>query len=296
MNKTISLIGMPIFQGCDRQGVETAPSILMPIIEQQLSPLPCITSMIPVSCKQEDDGIMPIKYRDDVLVMCQSLAKEVDDSFSGGMFPFVVGGDHTLGMASIAGVSKHVGKENLSVIWFDAHTDINTERGTPSRNAHGMPLAASLNLMLDQDYNDLLFKGPKIKTENLHYFGGRSIDKEEASIIKKHNIHLISSQRIKDMGIEQAVESLIQSINTPYVHLSFDLDVLDPEVFGATGVKESNGLSFEAVSYTLKALFESLPIVSFDLVEYHPQLDHHHDINKVTALTKTIIDVIKGPK
>ncbi len=294
MTKKIALIGLPLYQGCDNKGVDKAPQYLVPFLKEKLKPMLNCVKQIDALKTSQDDGVSPIKYRDDVLALCTTLAKEVDLAMSQSLFPFVVGGDHTLGMSTIAGVSKHVGRENLSVIWFDAHSDINIEKGSPSRNAHGMPLAATLGLMADEAYNNLLFDGPKIDEQHLHYFGARSIDPMEASVIKDKSIHLMSSHMIKLLGIKEAVKQMIASIDTQYVHLSFDLDVLDPLIFGATGVKEKDGLTMEDVSYALACFFKELPIVSFDFVEYHPQLDTNQDIKKVEQLLTTIADTIKG--
>lgn len=151
----------------------------------------------------------------------------VDKIIQSKSFPLVLGGDHSIAIGTLAGVSKHY--KNLGVIWYDAHGDLNTAETSPSGNIHGMPLAASLGYGHELLTN-LLGTSPKIKPEHVVIIGARSLDEGERKLIKELGIKVFTMHEIDRLGMTKVMEETIEYLkdHTDGVHLSLDLDGLDP--------------------------------------------------------------------
>jgi len=212
-----------------------------------------------------------LKSLQEVCDVCRRLMKQAERALSDGMLPITMGGDHSVAMGSIAAVAETVGKENLSVLWIDGHTDINTERTTESGCIHGMPLAQALGLCTDA--LNLGREKVHLLGQNLFILGARSIDEGEWPIIEEQGVHLIPMAQIRARGIEAVMSEVMQCISTPYLHVSFDVDCMDGEVFPATGYRMPGGMTrYEAFTAMGRAM-ESGRVCSVDLVEYNPLLD-----------------------
>lgn len=146
-------------------------------------------------------------------------------------FPLVIGGDHALGIGSIAGTARTIPAKDLSVIWIDAHTDINTDETSESHNIHGMPLAACLGLGDKRLFETMASPVPFLLPENLFYIGSRSIDPGEEEILKKYNIRAIRMEEIRQKGIEACCQELLDAVKTSHIHLCFDVDFRDAAEF-----------------------------------------------------------------
>lgn len=192
-----------------------------------------------------------------------------------GSFPFVVGGDHSLGIGSIAGLSRCIPADQLSVVWIDAHTDINTNLTSESHNIHGMPLAACLGLGDNRLYETMGSVSPFLLAQNLFYIGSRSVDEGEEVILAENNIRTIRMPQIEQNGIEACCREILQQINTPYIHLSFDVDFMDAAEFSATGLPIPDGPSIEQTHQALRVLFSDPRVCSADFVEYSPKHDRN---------------------
>lgn len=198
-----------------------------------------------------------------------------------------LGGDHSIGLATVM-ASAHKYKDNLKIIWFDAHADINTPETSPSGNIHGMPLAPVFKLMkpwfsLDKDYF--------LKPEQLIYIGLRSVDSGELDIIKELGIKTYYNTDVFSLGIDKIMNDIMKddTKDTKY-HLSFDIDGLDPQYSPSTGTKEKDGVSLKDGLYIINELVNSKKLRSFDLVEFNPELGTEKD-KKVTL--NTCIELIK---
>lgn len=276
----LSVIGMPLFYGCDRPGVEKGPEVLrknnlIKILENNH----LVTDLgdIEVEYLNPENKLLTnskMKYLKQVVKANNGLASKVFDSLNHNCFPFIVGGDHSLALGSIAGASKYYGND-LAVIWIDAHGDVNTHETSPSGNIHGMPLAASMGI----GYNELTsiyFDNFKVKPENVFILACRDLDKGEVELIKNLDINVWNINTIKDKGIDLVINELLTKLkekNIQNIHLSYDIDCLDPEYVPGTGTPVEDGLSFEESKSLLVEIFKTKLIRSMDFVEYNPDLD-----------------------
>jgi arginase len=286
MNK-LSIIGMPMDLGQTRRGVDMGPSAIRYAgIVERLKPL---------FDEVHDLGDIPIG-RPEVVVDKESnlrnldlvaeksalLADKVDNAVQSGAFPLVLGGDHSIAIGTLAGVSKHY--KNLGVIWYDAHGDLNTAETSPSGNIHGMPLAVSIGLG-HQLLTDIGGYGPKVKPENVVIIGARALDDGEKDLIKEIGIKVYTMHEIDRMGMAKVMEETIAYLKdkTDGVHLSLDLDGLDPNDAPGVGTPVIGGISYRESHLAMEMLEESKIITSAEFVEVNPILDEKNKTAKVAV-------------
>lgn len=273
----ISIIGVPIFLGSGIKGVELGPkkfrekNILKILEDQGHTVYDCGNIYIDDIHKYKDTS--HIKYLKSIIRVNNNLANDVYSNLCAGNFPLVLGGDHSLGLGSISGASKS--NKNLAVIWIDAHGDINTDKTSPTGNIHGMPLAAAMGIG-NEDLVNTYYNGPKIEAKNVFILGARSLDPGEKDLIKSLDINVYSTEDIKHLGIKKILEDIHSKLklnNIKNVHLSFDIDVLDPKFVPGTGTPVSKGVNVLDIKNCLKYFMETKLIRSMDIVELNPVLD-----------------------
>lgn len=208
----------------------------------------------------------------EVIRVSEELQKEVEKIQEEGSFPLLLGGDHSMSIGSIAGLSKRY--QNLGVIWYDAHADLNTADTSPSGNIHGMPLAVNLGI----GHPSLTTIGgycPKIEPENIVIIGARSIDEGERALIKEKGIKVYTMHEIDRLGMTKVMEETIEYLSerTDGVHLSLDLDGIDPTDAPGVGTPVLGGISYRESHLALEMLAESNLITSAEFVEVNPILD-----------------------
>lgn len=282
----INIIGVPIMYGCDRDGVQFGPDKLRNLglinfLENSNYNVYDIGNIfVPkVLSKDKYKTHNSMKYLEPIKEVNKNLAHAVYTSLKSNNFPFVIGGDHSLGLGSIAGSSKFYKK--MAVIWVDAHGDINDSQSSPSGNIHGMPLAASFDIG-HPDLTNLYYKGEKISPEDIYIVGARDLDPGEIKLAKEKNINLYTMDMIKDKGLNNILKDVLNRIHQSKVdgvHFSFDIDVLDSSLVPGTGTPVQDGFTLSEAKFTLKSILESNLITSMDFVEFNPQLD---DENKST--------------
>jgi arginase len=188
----------------------------------------------------------------------------------------VIGGDHSIAMGSIAGISNyyHHKKQDIGLIWFDAHADMNIPGISPSGNIHGMPLSHLLGYG-DKDFINLMVEGSKIKPENVVLVGVRDIDEGELKLIKESGIHVYSMRDIDELGMQKVSDEIIEIVtkNTVGFHVSFDVDGCDPEVIPGTGTRVPGGVSFREAHLLLEKCADTELMTSIDFVELNPFAD-----------------------
>lgn len=230
-----------------------------------------------------------LKNLNEVVLNIKEVAKAVDKNILSNEFPLFIGGDHSLSLGSVSAVSKYY--DNLGVIWFDAHGDMNTNKTSPSGNIHGMILAA-LQGVGDERLTNLYYEGIKIKTENVLIFGARDLDIEEEKLIKELGVKVITFKEIKEMGFNKALKEVKEFYlnKTNNLHLSFDLDVLDPNEIPGVSVPVTDGFTKEEANLIIKELFSNFNINSMDIVEYNPEFDYN---NTTLEYLKEVINLIE---
>lgn len=210
-----------------------------------------------------------LKYLDTVMAVSRALRANVLSALEEGRYPVILGGDHSIAMGSLAALGEHYGAENVALVYIDAHADINTEKTSESHCIHGMDLAAACGiccpeLQVGKNRVDILGK-------NIHILGGRSIDPPEYGIIEDLGVHLHPAEELREKGLETVLAQLLPQLEGKKVHISFDVDSMDPKFFTSTGYLIPGGLSPEDVKTILRAVLPGT--VSFECVEYNPTLD-----------------------
>jgi arginase len=291
----INIIGVPLYYGCDRNGANLGPKILrengiIDIIKKNGHNVydmgDIYVPIIPNELKFRDHPKM--KYLNTITEITTNLANNVYCSLKENRFPFIIGGDHALGMGSIAGASNFF--KEMAVIWVDAHADINTFETSPSGNIHGMPLAASMNVGYS-DLRNIYYDGQKVKPENVYILGGRDIDPGEFALSDELNLNMYTMEVIRQRGLEDIVKEIIEKIkasNIDGVHLSFDIDVLDPALVPGTGTPVVGGFSIEEGKEVFTSFLGQEFVTSIDFVELNPLLDNE---DKITI--KSCIEILE---
>jgi len=290
----ISIIDMPLFYGCDNPGVDKGPKVLrennlLDIFNE--SHQVCDMGEVHIKNVSSNDKYAAnakMKYLDEVLDANYSLATKVYDSLKNSHMPLVIGGDHSLGLGSIAGTSKYF-KKNIAVIWIDAHGDINTDETSPTGNIHGMPLASSMGIG-HASLTSFFEEGQKVKPTNVFIIGCRDLDLGELELIKEYNLNVWTMQDIKKKGMSMVLDELMESLHknkVENIHFSFDIDSLDPSLVPGTGTPVSNGLSFEEGKEAMERIIGTNLVRSMDLAEFNPYLD------KTTTTLETCLELLK---
>lgn len=288
----IELIGFPMFYGCDRPGVEHGPDKLrengiVDILKKHKNDVNDNGNIdvTKVDTDKKYASHKSMKYLKEVVEANVRLAQAVETAMNKGHLPFIVGGDHSLGLGSIAGV-KAASEEEFGVIWIDAHADLNITESSPSGNIHGMPLGASAGLG-DLSLTALYHEGQKVKPENIYIIGLRSVDDGEEVIIKEHGINIWRMTDIRDRGMETIIGELLEKISASgigKIHLSYDIDSLDDQLVPGTGTPVADGLEIEESKKLVQAIIETGKIGSIDFVEFNPVIDKN-DITLRSSLS-----------
>ncbi len=282
--RNIGVIGVPLDLGAGRRGVDMGPSaIRIADLEHHLEALGHkvedygdLDVMIPETQKV---GTGKLRYKDAILAANRELMKTVDRVLADGRMPMVLGGDHSIAIGSIAGTTGFFAKrkEHLGLIWFDAHGDSNTPETTPSGNIHGMSLAVALGHG-DKDLVKLGGRTPKVRERNTVLIGIRDLDHGERDFLKKSGVTVYTMRDLDERGMRDVLDEAIRlaSDGTAGIHLSFDLDVVDPEDAPGTGTPVWGGISYREAHLAMEMIHDRANIVAIDLVEVNPVLDNQN--------------------
>ncbi len=297
MNK-LSIIGVPMDLGQTRRGVDMGPSAIryagvMERIENIGYSVEDKGNIeIALAERVHSDENTNLKNLKAVADASERLAQTVSDVIANKRFPLVLGGDHSIAIGTLAGVSRHY--KNLGVIWYDAHGDLNTADTSPSGNIHGMPLAASIGIG-DEALTRIGGYAPKVKPENIVIIGARSLDEGEKELIKEKGIKVYTMHEIDRMGMTKVMEETILYLRdkTDGVHLSLDLDGLDPHDAPGVGTPVIGGISYRESHLAMEMLAESQLITSAEFVEVNPILDER---NKTATVAVALMGSLLGEK
>lgn len=235
----------------------------------------------------EDDKSPNAHHIDGLIRFESDLAYEVFKYIRNGVFPIVVGGDHSIAIGSVSGTKMAFPKERLGVVWIDAHADLHTPWTTPSGNVHGMPLALLMQIEKKgrnkpQVYTmatwDRLRKigvnGPKLAPADLVFIGLRDYEPEERAIIEEHGIKVITVEDLRAKGAMATVQETLKHLSAcKRIHVSFDVDSLDPSISVGTGTPVPGGLTVEEAALLLQGLCRDDRTATLDVVEINPALD-----------------------
>lgn len=282
--QTVTVIGFPMDLGSGRRGVDMGPSALrITGLKFKLEQL---------GYKVEDTGDINIeimekqklrnaklRYLNEILKTSKVLAARIEKVLEQNKFPLCLGGDHSMALGTIAGISSHCKKNKLTlgVIWIDAHTDMNTDETTLSGNIHGMPLAASMGMGNPELVNFYGFS-PKLKPENCAVIAARRIDPLERLNIKKLSLNVYTMSDIDKLGIHRIISRVLKQFKekVDHIHVSFDVDSIDPNFAPGVGTPVPGGLNYREAHLLMESIAECGCMSSLEVAEVNPILDLHN--------------------
>ena len=278
--REVAVIGAPLDLGAGRRGVDMGPSAIRYAgLEQQLA------QKLGVRVTDSGNVISPVvettamgderaRYLEQILDLCDRLAGLVASAAGRGALPPVLGGDHSVALGSLVGMAQARGSGG--VVWVDAHGDLNTPETSPTGNVHGMVLAAALGLAGDEFRRDG-WPLPAVEPGKLALVGVRSLDDGERELLHKLEARVFTMSEVDRIGVEPCMhEALAHASGAAFLHLSFDMDVVDPDYAPGVGTPVRGGLSYREAHLAMETVAESGLLDSMDVVEVNPILDREN--------------------
>jgi arginase len=284
MTRTVRIIGAPTDYGANRRGVDMGPSAIRyagladQLRSAGVEPVDAGDIHAPHAeeCDPETRSIHTgsAKFFEETKTVCTQLAETVESTLEADEFPIVLGGDHSVAIGSVRGSAAD---KPLGAIWFDAHADLNTPASSPSGNIHGMPLAALLGIgeFAEQSWAT----APHLREENLVLVGLRSVDEAEKRLIEERDLTVFTMSEIDSRGITAIVEEAltVATDGVDDIHLSLDLDWLDPTEAPGVGTPVRGGVTYREAHSAMEQVAATSAVRSLDLVEVNPTLDQHNE-------------------
>ncbi len=278
------MIGVPLDLGASRRGVDMGPSTLR--IAQLAARLEALGHTV------EDVGNLripdraslpeiasPLGFLPTIVDVCRDLAAATAQAIREGHAPLVLGGDHSLGAGSVAGVATAFAEQGkrLGLLWLDAHGDLNTPTSTLSGNVHGMPVAHLLGYG-DSAMAKIACPAPAVRPENVALVGIRDLDPAERDHARDFGIRVFTMREIDERGLNSVMEDAlaITSNGTDGIHLSLDADWIDPDEAPGVGTPVRGGATYREAHLAMEMLADTARMASMDMVEINPVLDHYN--------------------
>jgi arginase len=229
-----------------------------------------VQTQVPESIASGDDSA---RYLPAILAACTRVAELVDKAAGEGFLPLVLGGDHSIAMGTLGGMARRHGAGG--VLWIDAHGDLNDPETSPTGNVHGMPLAAALGLAGPRFETDAW---PVPAVERVALIGVRDLDDAERDRLRSLDASVFTMSDVDRLGVERAVrESLAHLAGSRFVHVSLDMDALEPDVAPGVGTPVRGGLNYREAHLALELVAEAGLVDSLDVVEVNPVLDRANE-------------------
>lgn len=272
--RSIALIGAPIEVGTSEPGALMGPAALR---TAGLVRVLCDLGYAVVDHGDVfPDGPAAVRGLDAVAAWTRALSRAVEDALGAGAVPLAAGGDHSLSLGSVDGAMRHCARQGrpLFVLWLDAHADFNTPETSPSGNVHGMPLAA----LCGEPGFPPLFAEPAPKPlppSNVHLFGLRSIDAGERALVTARRVGVTDMRTIDEFGVVAPLRRVLNRVSAEgaHLHVSLDIDFLDPSIAPGVGTTVPGGATFREAHLIMEMLHDSGLVRSLDVVELNPFLD-----------------------
>ncbi|KAI9011748.1 Ureohydrolase [Hyaloraphidium curvatum] len=287
---TVGIISAPFSGGQPKNGVEEGPSHLLDfgLVDQIESlgwnvdydeELPAYERLRP----KEDPPIGKLRKVRYVSRVAEDVHRRVYEQCQKGNVAVTLGGDHSLALGTVSGSAAHY--QDLVVVWIDAHADINTPETTHSGNLHGCPVSFLLGIA--EDVEPLRWLKPCLTADRIVYIGLRDLDAPEKTILRKHGVKAFSMHEVDKYGIGRVMELALDHVNPKRdkpIHLSFDVDALDPSVIPCTGTPVRGGLTFREGHYICEAVAETGCLVAMDLMEVNPILGDQNNMLQTVSV------------
>ena len=288
LQRRIKILGIPMDLGQNRRGVDMGPSSiryarLQSALEElghHVSDLGNIRVPIPEVVEPEDGQRTDMPHLKTIGEVCKRAAATARDIAADGAFPIFLGGDHSVSLGTVSGMAT-IGR--TGVLWVDAHADFNTPEASSSGNVHGMPLATLCGL----GHPDLVGVGgggASVRPEDVVLVGLRRVDSEERRLLAEAGVQTYTMKEVDAHGIARVVDRVLDDLShLGRVHLSFDLDVVDPRIAPGVGTPVRGGLTYREAHLLMELLGEAAVITSLDVVEINPILDEKNETAELAA-------------
>jgi arginase len=282
--REVAIIGAALDLGQGRRGVDMGPSAMRYAgLEERLTSLGFevrdhgnVETAVPEATALQDERA---RFLPEIKRTCERIAAKVVEVVGTGATPLVLGGDHSVALGTLGGLASSRGVGG--VLWIDAHSDINTPETSPSGNVHGMALGAALGLGGDAFASDA-WPLPALDPKRVALLGVRQLDDGERRLLREASVRVFTMSEIDRIGVERAVREALDRVAGPnFVHVSLDLDALDPEIAPGVGTPVRGGLTYREAHLALELVAESGLAGSLEVVEVNPILDREN----TTALT-----------
>jgi arginase len=282
----VAIIGAELDLGSGRRGVDMGPSaIRYAELGERLAELGLEAQdwgNVATSLRETvDTGSNTARFLAEIKETCELVARRVAHAAESGYVPLVLGGDHSVALGTVGGMAAWRGAG--AAIWLDAHGDLNTPETTPSGNVHGMPLAAALGTIQDGFASDA-WPLPSLDPARVSLIGVRSLDSGERELVRRLGIAVHTMSEIDRRGLEEVVrDALERARGAPFLHLSLDMDVVDPDVAPGVGTPVRGGLSYREAHLAMELVAESGLLDSLEIVEVNPILDRENTTAKLAV-------------
>ena len=295
----VSITNVHLDLGAGRRGTDMGPSAihvagLVPRLEYLGHAVPQVESFNVESAEGSAVGSTNARFLRVIANLAKRIADKVEADCEAGHFPLVLGGDHAQAIGTVSGLSRYWKKrgKRVGVVWVDAHTDMNTPDSSPSGNIHGMPLAALLGYG-PPELTELAGEGPALDPRDVAVIGARDVDATEVALVKETGVRVYTMSELDQRGTSLCVTEAFELVlaNTVGVHLSFDLDGVDPNDAPGVGTPVPGGLSLRESHLVCEAAASSGKLLGMELVELNPTLDH---ANKTGRLAVWLIESALG--
>jgi arginase len=280
----IAIIGAGLDLGQGRRGVDMGPSAIryaeleprVRALGRDVADWGDVGSPVP---EATDEGDPSARYLGPIKRACEEIAALVADASAQGYVPVVLGGDHSIAMGTLGGMAKARGAG--AALWIDAHGDLNRPSTSPSGNVHGMPLAAALGAGGDAFVSDV-YPTPSVTRAAL--VGIRSLDPGERALIADLDVRVFTMSDIDRLGVEAVMRTALDFLrDAPFLHVSLDLDAVDPMFAPGVGTPVRGGLTYREAHLALELVADSGLLDSLDVVEVNPVLDRENETGKLAV-------------
>ena len=295
--RPIALIGAPTDIGAGHRGASMGPEALRvaglaeALRERGLTVLDKGNLSGPVN-----PWLPPVdgyRHLHQVVAWNRTVMDAVQASLQAGELPVLLGGDHCLGVGSITAVARHCREtgQKLRVLWLDAHADFNTHEVTPSGNVHGMPVACLCGVG-PEALTRLGGSVPAMDPADIRQIGIRSVDAGEKRLVKEHGLDIYDMRYIDEIGMKRAMEEALEGVDSnTHVHVSFDVDFLDPAIAPGVGTTVPGGPNYREAQLVMEMIADTGQVGSIDIVELNPAFDEH---NKTAKLAVDLVESLFG--
>ena len=295
--RPVSLIGVPTDVGAGHRGARLGPEAL------RIAGLPEALAARGVEVRDVGNLQGPVnpwtgpvhgyRHLDEVVAWNRTLMDATLAELAEGRLPIMLGGDHCLGIGSITAVARWCRQQGrkLRILWLDAHSDFNTSQVTPSGNIHGMPVACLCGLGPDA-LTRLGGDMPAISPQQVHQIGIRSVDPEEKRLIRNHNVDVYDMRYIDEAGMKHTMQAALEGVDADtHLHVSFDVDFLDPSIAPGVGTTVPGGVNYREAQLVMEMIADTGRLGSLDIVELNPLLDHQ---NRTAELAVDLVESLFG--